>query len=308
MSIVLMLLFALLLDALFGEPEWLWDRYPHPATVIGKAINWFDETLNTGENRKAKGAVMLACLCLGAFVFGRFVQVIPDGGLLEIVGGAILLAHRSLTEHVEDVADALRNGLANGQESVSMIVGRDANQLDESGVARSAIESAAENFSDAVIAPAFWFLLLGLPGILLYKVVNTADSMVGYKTKEYSDFGYASAKLDDVLNWIPARISAVLICLSNLKPEAFATARRDADLHRSPNAGWPESAVAGVLNIALAGPRSYDGQMTDDPFVNPDGKKDLGPIDVEDSVAVINKSWLGLFLTLGVLVILSWLF
>ena len=308
MSIVLMLLLALILDALLGEPEWLWDRFPHPATVIGRAINWFDETLNTGENRKAKGAVMLACLCFAAFVVGRFVQVIPDGGLLEIIGGAILLAHRSLTEHVEDVADALRNGLTNGQESVSMIVGRDANQLDESGVARSAIESSAENFSDAVIAPAFWFLLLGLPGILLYKVVNTADSMVGYKTKEYSDFGFASAKLDDVLNWIPARISAALICFANLKPEAFAIVRRDADLHRSPNAGWPESAVAGVLNIALAGPRSYDGQMTDDPFVNPDGKKDLGPIDVEDAVSVINRSWLGLVLTLAVLVILTWLF
>lgn len=302
MSVFLMLLIALILDAVFGEPDWLWDRYPHPATLMGRAVNWFDEGLNKGGMRRIKGVITIISLCFTGYVLGKIIQFIPDFGLLEILGAAVLIAHRSLIQHVEDVAEALRGGLNAGRDSVAMIVGRDSNQLDESGVARSAIESAAENFSDAVIAPAFWFLLFGLPGIVVYKIVNTADSMIGYQTKEYSEFGYAAAKLDDLMNWIPARLTAGLICVANWDRAAFDVVLQDAGMHRSPNAGWPEAATAGVLNIALSGPRSYHGVMTDDPFVNDTGKKTLEATDIEDAVAVLNRSWL---LFVGLLVVIS---
>ncbi|MBV1865208.1 MAG: adenosylcobinamide-phosphate synthase CbiB [Rhodobacteraceae bacterium] len=308
MSIFLMLLIALVLDAVLGEPEAIWDKYPHPATVMGRAVNWFDETLNQGTLRRIKGIASIIALCFAGFIIGWIIQWLPDFGILEILGAAILLAHKSLIQHVEDVAHALRSGLHAGRASVSMIVGRDSHQLDETGVARSAIESAAENFSDAVVAPAFWFLLGGLPGILVYKLVNTADSMIGYQNKEYGEFGYGAAKLDDLMNWFPARITAVLICAANFDWRAFEVVREDAGMHRSPNAGWPEAAVAGVLNIALAGPRSYDGEMNDDPFVNASGKKDLHANDIEDTVAVINRSWLGLIALLSLVVLLGWLF
>lgn len=307
MSVFFMLLIALILDAVLGEPEWLWNRYPHPATLMGRALNWFDETLNKGNLRRIKGVITVVSLCFVGYALGRIIQLIPDFGLLEILGAAVLLAHRSLIQHVEDVAEALRGGLHAGRDSVAMIVGRDSKQLDESGVARSAIESAAENFSDAVIAPAFWFLLLGLPGIIVYKIVNTADSMIGYQTEEYSEFGYAAAKLDDLINWVPARITAALICLANWDRKAFDVVLQDAGMHRSPNAGWPEAAMAGVLNIALSGPRSYHGVMTDDAFVNEAGRKTLTATDIEDSVAVLNRSWLlfGAFLT--VVSVILWL-
>lgn len=308
MSIFLMLLIALILDAVFGEPERLWNKISHPAAMMGRAVNWFDETLNFGSKRRIKGIITIGFLSTVALVIGGLIQWLPDYGILEILGAAILLAHNSLIQHVEDVAHALRSGLHAGRASVSMIVGRDSNQLDEVGVARSAIESAAENFSDAVIAPAFWFLIAGLPGILVYKLVNTADSMIGYKNKEYAEFGYGAAKLDDLLNWIPARITAVLICAANFDLKAFNVVRADAGMHRSPNAGWPEAAVAGVLNIALAGPRSYDGEMTDDPFVNATGKKDLQANDIEDTIAIINRSWLGFIALLLLAVLLGWLF
>ncbi len=307
MSVFLMVVIALVLDAVFGEPDWLWNRYPHPATLMGRAVNWFDESLNKGTMRRIKGVITVLSLCVIGFVLGKIIQIIPDFGLLEILGAAILLAHRSLIQHVEDVAEALRGGLTAGRDSVAMIVGRDSNRLDESGVARSAIESAAENFSDAVIAPAFWFLLLGLPGIVVYKIVNTADSMIGYQTEEYSEFGYAAAKLDDLMNWIPARLTAGLICLANWDSKAFDVVLRDADMHRSPNAGWPEAAMAGVLNIALSGPRSYHGTMTDDPFVNDAGKKTLGATDIEDAVAVLNRSWLLFVGVLAVVTVIGWL-
>ncbi|MCP5074745.1 MAG: cobalamin biosynthesis protein [Rhodobacteraceae bacterium] len=308
MSFVSMLLIALILDAVFGEPDWLWSRIPHPAALMGRGINWLDEALNKGSMRQAKGILAIAVLSITAVLIGAVIQRLPDFGVLEIIFAAILLAHRSLTQHVEDVAVALRSGLSTGRESVSMIVGRDSKQLDESGVARSAIESAAENFSDGVVAPAFWFLLLGLPGILLYKVVNTADSMVGYKNREYAEFGFGAAKLDDLLNWVPARITAAMICLINLDREAFETARVDADLHRSPNAGWPEAAMAGVLGVALSGPRSYEGKMTEDPYINSHGKRQLGPADIEDSVAILNRTWLCLVAVLGFIALVFWIF
>lgn len=294
-----MLILALIIDAVFGEPDWLWGRFPHPAALFGQMIAWADKTLNTGPRRKLKGGLALAAILLFVIIAATILSRISLFGLLETAGAAILLAHTSLKDHVRDVSIGLSQGLIEGRRAVALIVGRDADCLNESGVARSAIESAAENFSDGVVAPAFWFLLLGLPGIVFYKLVNTADSMIGYRCEKYADFGFAAARLDDLVNWIPARLTGGLICLVSWSRAAWGIMLKDARRHRSPNAGWPESAMAGVLDIALAGPRSYGGQMTEDPFLNDEGQRELSARDVSDSVTVLNRSWFGMLAILA---------
>jgi len=280
---------AMLLDALLGEPKWLWDRVPHPTVLMGQGIAWLETRLNTGKDRRAKGIVLVIMLVVGALISGAILSAF--GPLVEIIIGAIVIAQRSLADHVSDVANALRLSLGDGRMMVARIVGRDVNALDRSGVARGAIESAAENLSDGVVAPVFWFALLGLPGLLAYKVINTADSMVGYKNDRYEDFGWASARLDDLVNWPAARLTAMLMALVHLRPEAMGVALRDAGLHRSPNAGWPEAAMASVLGVALSGPRSYDGTLRDEPYVNPEGRRTLGPDDIDASVTALWKTW-----------------
>jgi len=302
------LLIALLLDACFGEPKQIWDRIPHPAVLMGRLIDRADRRFNAGQARKLKGVALIAALCLAAYLLGRFIVWLPDFGSLEILLAAILLAHRSLMDHVKAVADALRISTKGGREKVALIVGRDTTDMDASDISRAAIESAAENFSDGVVAPAFWFLVLGLPGILIYKIVNTADSMIGYMTPRHRAFGWAAARLDDVMNWIPARLTGAMICLISRKPEAWSTMARDAQYHRSPNAGWPEAAMAAALQIALSGPRSYHGARTQDPYVNADGRKTLTAHDIDASISILWKAW-GLLLALTlVFAILSALF
>ncbi|MEM7439910.1 MAG: adenosylcobinamide-phosphate synthase CbiB [Pseudomonadota bacterium] len=308
MGSFMMAVLALALDRVFGEPEALWNRVPHPATLMGRVINTLDETLNRGEMRRIKGFVALAILVLLAAIIGYIIYWIPDFGILEMLIAAVLLAHKSLVDHVREVAQALREGLPQARNAVSLIVGRDTGSMDDSAVSRAAIESAAENFSDGVVAPIFWFLILGLPGILIYKVVNTADSMIGYENEEYAEFGYASAKLDDLLNWIPARISAALICLAHFDRGAMDVVFEDADMHRSPNAGWPEAAMAGVLGVALSGPRSYGGFMTQDEYVNPNGKMSLGADDIDRSVAALNRSWAALVAVLALPMLITLIF
>lgn len=295
MSTATILCLALLLDALLGEPKWLWDRLPHPAVLIGRAISWMDTRLNTGSSRKLKGVVVVLALGIGGWILGHALAWL--GWLPTVVIAAILLAQRSLADHVKDVADALRVSLEDGRTSVAKIVGRDTRPLDESGISRSAIESAAENLSDGVIAPAFWFLIAGLPGLLIYKAVNTADSMIGYKNETYKDFGWASARLDDVLNWIPARLTAALIAITHGGLNLWRDIREDASLHRSPNAGWPESAMARALNIALSGPRTYENRLEDYPFVHAFGRKSLSANDIDAAVSALWRAW-GLFLVI----------
>jgi adenosylcobinamide-phosphate synthase len=284
---------ALLLDAAFGEPNWLWSRLPHPAVVMGRAVGWLDARLNTGENRKAKGVIALLALVLGAGLTGAVMSAIPDGGLLEVLAAAILLAQRSLVDHVRAVGDALRLSLADGRRMVARIVGRDTSALDEAGVARAAIESAAENLSDGVVAPALAFLVFGLPGLMIYKITNTADSMIGHRTPRHEQFGWASARFDDLLNWIPARLTAALILLTHGRFDP-APVLRDGPLHRSPNAGWPEAAMAVVLNVALSGPRSYNGVMTAFPWVWPEGRADPGPDQIDAACSALWRAWAGL--------------
>ncbi|MEO0676514.1 MAG: adenosylcobinamide-phosphate synthase CbiB [Pseudomonadota bacterium] len=291
---------AMVLDAILGEPRWLWSRAPHPAVLMGRAIGWADARFNHGTTRRAKGVCLAAALLVGGLLIGALIA--SFGWPVEAIAAAILLAQRSLSDHVSDVARALRDSLAQGRRSVAMIVGRDTASMDEPAIARAAIESAAENLSDGVIAPIFWFAIGGLPAMLAYKAINTADSMVGYLTPKHAEFGWASARLDDVLNWVPARLTALLILAVHFRPEAWHDVKEEAPKHRSPNAGWPESALARVLGIALSGPRAYEGEMRDFPFVNPRGRRDLGPSDIDAAVESLWRTW---SLTLAIVILIA---
>ncbi len=293
MNHVEILLIAIILDAIFGEPEWLWNRIPHPIQIVGDCIRWFDEKLNTGPIIKIKGFITISILVIVSGLLGWALTAVPDFGIIEVIIVSILLAHKSLVQHVMNVAVALAQDVKQGRFEVAKIVGRTTDHMQPSDVSRAAIESAAENFSDGVMAPALWYLFFGLPGIIIYKVVNTADSMIGYKTEKYSNFGYAAAKLDDIMNWVPARISSALICLTSKPRDSFDIVLNDAPLHRSPNAGWPEAAMAAVLNIALAGPRYYEGEKVDYPYVNSNARHQLDTEDIRRSVSTLNIVWAG---------------
>lgn len=285
-----LLLPALALDAALGEPRWLWSRWPHPAVLMGRAVEALDHRLNRGGARRARGAAAVTVLSLGAGAAGALIAAMPDFGLLEVIAAAVLLAQRSLVDHIAAVAAGLRLSLAEGRAAVARIVGRDTAAMQPPDVARAAIESAAENLSDGVVAPAFWFLVAGLPGMMIYKAVNTADSMIGHRTPRHEAFGWAAARLDDVLNWVPARLTAGLIALAH-GVGTWRAIRRDAGLHRSPNAGWPEAAMAVALDVALSGPRSYHGRVQDFPWVWPEGRRDAGAADIDRAVAVLWRTW-----------------
>jgi len=295
MSTTAILLCALLLDALLGEPRWLWLRLPHPAVLMGNLIGWCDHRFNKSPRQKLNGVIVMLLLAIGAVVIGAILASM--GWLLELLIAAILIAQKSLVEHVGAVAKGVRRSTEEGRAAVAMIVGRDTAQMDDSAIARGAIESAAENLSDGVIAPAFWFLIGGLPALLLYKITNTADSMIGYRTPRHEAFGWAAARFDDLLNLIPARLTAFLIALPFTLFRRLGTIRAEAQLHRSPNAGWPEAAMAYALGVALSGPRSYDGEMRDFPFVNETGRKNISASDIEAACRALWVTW-GVFAAL----------
>ena len=289
MSTATLLLFAMLLDAVFGEPKWIWTRLPHPAVLMGNLIKWCDTHYNHGQSAKRNGVVTLIALVLGAAVLGYVISLF--GGFLTIIITAILLAQKSLVHHVKAVAGGLRMSLSEGRQQVAMIVGRDTKNMDQAAVARGAIESGAENLSDGVIAPIFWFLIGGLPALMVYKIVNTADSMIGYRTERHEDFGWASARFDDLLNFIPARITAALIAVPAGVHGQWRDIIADAKLHRSPNAGWPEAAMARAINVALSGPRAYEGQMQNFPLVHPTGSFIAGSADIDAACLILWKAW-----------------
>lgn len=291
-SIPLILLAALALDAALGEMGPVFRRLPHPAVLIGRAVAAFERALNRPglapdalRWRGATTVIVLVVLAGGVgLAIAMFARASPWLWPVEALAVAILLAQRSLYVHVQAVADGLdRDGLDGGRDAVRHIVGRDPMSLDAHGVGRAAVESLAENFSDAVIAPAFWYLVLGLPGILAYKTINTLDSMIGHKTARYLHFGMVAARLDDLVNLVPARLSGLWIAIAALPRGRFAAAirsmQRDARTHRSPNAGWPEAAMAGALNIKIAGPRRYAGEIVEAPFIGP-GTPDVAPRDI----------------------------
>lgn len=289
----------MVVDAVFGEPAWLWSRLPHPAVLFGRAVQFLDDRLNTGSACRIRGMFALFILATAGLLAGKLLSV--GGPLVEIICAAILLAQRSLVQHVAAVADALRVSPAAARDSVAMIVSRDCRNMTEAQIARSAIESAAENLSDGVIAPAFWFLIAGLPGLILYKVVNTADSMIGYRNARYHAFGWAAARTDDLLNLIPARLTGLMIALLSGQRAAWPAIALDARQHKSPNAGWPEAAMARALGIALAGPRSYDGQMRPLAWVNGTARRDIGATEIDAAVGMLWRVWrLALFLVIAI--------
>lgn len=306
-EILVILVAALVLDRLVGDPDWLWRRIPHPVVLFGAMIGWCDRTFNRrrfgNDGLRIAGALVIAGLLLWSVLCGwllhrLLMQMGLFGWLIEIVVVAIFLAQKSLADHVSRVAVGLRvDGLQGGRWAVSMIVGRDPETLDAPAVCRAAIESLSENFSDGVVAPAFWYALLGLPGLLVYKMLNTADSMVGHKTPKHLHFGWASARLDDVANIPAARLSILLIAAGaairlgrRAARNAMGTALRDNGLHRSPNSGWPEAAMAGALDVQLTGPRIYAGVRVEEPMINASGRADATVGDVETGVAVFHAA------------------
>jgi adenosylcobinamide-phosphate synthase len=292
---------ALAFDALIGDPDWLWRRLPHPVAVMGSCIGFLDRTLNretwSPAQRKLAGAGVVILLLIISALIGVLIETalrhIWFGNVLLGLVASVLIAQRSLYQHVARVRAAFADGgLAEAREAVAMIVGRDPDQLDEAGVCRAAIESCAENFSDGVVAPVFWLALFGLPGLIAYKAINTADSMIGHRSARHESFGWAAARLDDLVNLIPARLSGLLLAaVAPMAKGAVATAlqvmRRDAAKHRSPNAGWPESAMAGALGLALAGPRRYGEQVVDDPFLNAEARKEASPGDIDRALDLL---------------------
>lgn len=310
------LFIAILADATLGEPHWLYRRVAHPIVAIGAVIAWGDRRFNRASDAPAKrrraGAGLTLALVLLALGLGWVIQALllalPLGSLWLGLAMSTLLAQQSLYIHVADVAKAMSlSGLEGGRIAVARIVGRDPEALDIGGVARAAIESLAENFSDGIVAPIFWGLVLGLPGMLAYKVINTMDSMIGHKSPRHLDFGRAAARLDDLVNLPASRLSALaLIVAAVWQPGADARAaaravRRDAKRHKSPNAGWPEAAMAGALGFAIAGPRSYHGRLVSDPWMNDGGRWQLTATDIRQALGLYWRACV--ILAVGVLTV-----
>lgn len=298
---------ALALDAAFGWPGALYRRVGHPVGLFARIIagceaRWI-RVDHSFTKRRALGVLTLVLLLLVAGGLGLGFQhlLLATLGGWSWIGVAILawpaLAQRSLFDHVRAVAERIDAGdLPGARDAVAMIVGRDTAALDEAGVSRAAIESLAESFCDGAAAPLFWLLLLGLPGVWAYKAVNTADSLIGHREERWRAFGWAAARTDDLANWLPARLAGVLICLAG--GGGWRTLWRDARKHASPNAGWPEAAMAGALGLRIAGPIAYDGVMHDKPWIG-DGTNTAGGEDIDRALAVYVRACLLLWLIAG---------
>ncbi|MET3926487.1 adenosylcobinamide-phosphate synthase CbiB [Devosia sp. 2618] len=306
---------ALILERRLGYSPRLVAAVGHPVMWFGTIIDFLETRLNTPERtarqRRDAGIValggLLVLLLVIAVAAQQALRAIPGGWLLEILVATPFLAQKELGRAVEAVATALRTSLEAGREAVSHIVGRDPQTLDEAGVARAAIETLAESTSDGVVAPWFWLVIFGLPGIALYKAINTADSMIGHMNERYRDYGWAAAKLDDLVNWIPARLTSLLITAAcfftpHASPgSAWSIADRDASKHASPNSGWPEASFAGALGFKLGGPRSYDGERVDLPSFG-DGKSELVGSDILRALVLYHST---LNVLLGVSVVMA---
>jgi adenosylcobinamide-phosphate synthase len=295
---------ALVIEALVGYPDWLVQSIGHPATWMGRMIGLLDDTLNresmSRAGRRVAGvvSVLIVITVAGAiaYVLERSLFCLPLGAVFVALAASTLLAQRSLHAHVERVAVALeQEGLAAGRKAVAHIVGRDTQALDEAAVARAAIESLAENFSDGVVAPALWLAIGGLPGAAAYKAINTADSMIGHRTGRHDAFGWAAARLDDLVNLPASRLSGLLLIAAAATTSRRAAAQawravvRDAPHHRSPNAGYPEAAMAGALDLALAGPRVYAGVEIEDAIMGR-GRRAATAADIRTALALFRHA------------------
>lgn len=299
MSIIWILIAAMVLDIAMGDPAWLFKYVAHPIVYVGRMIDFFDKSFNQwrlGKNPLIfRGyAVMITLFIFGLligwgleFIIGLSIFLVP----IKIFIIAIFLAIRSLYTHVKDVYHALNEGLNEGKAAVAKIVGRDVTKMTEISITRAAIESLAENMSDGVIAPIFWYLVGGLPGLIAYKFINTADSMIGHKSFQYIHFGRAVALCDDILNYVPARITAGLFLIMGFLGGGFAKTKaiwkclwQDAVRHVSPNAGWPEASMAAMMNIALGGPRIYGNEKVEGIWLNQDGREILHRADIKQAL------------------------
>ena len=283
--LILPLLLGWLLDFIFGDPS----RLPHPIVWFGKMISWGEHRLNKGSHRIAKGAVMAIVLILMVFfVVWGLKRVVPNMVLWLILDTIIIfycLAGTTLIREVREVFLALDRSLDEGRKQVARIVGRDTSQLSAQEVRTAALETLAENLSDGVIAPLFWFALLGTPGMLAYKMVNTLDSMIGYRTERYKDFGCWAARIDDVANYIPARLTALLMVIASGKLSLLKFVSKNGRKHASPNSGYPEAALAGALNCRFGGPHYYFGELFDKPYIG-ENERELTTRDMRTAVRI----------------------
>ena len=293
---------ALLVEGFVGYPTALQSRIGHPVQWIGVLINYLDEGLNDPEATPASNRLngffailaLLICCALPAYLAARLLMLVPYGWVLNMVIATAFIAQKSLSDHVQAVADALPHSLTDARLAVSKIVGRDPNHLDESAVAKAALETLAENASDGVIAPVFWYAVLGLPGLVAYKAINTADSMIGHKSEKYLNFGWAAARLDDLINLPASRLTGGLFCLAaftrgkQAAQNAWNAMWRDASKHNSPNAGWPEAAMAGALGLQFGGPRSYGDEVLHLPTMG-NGRPRQDEKDISEGLALFRN-------------------
>jgi adenosylcobinamide-phosphate synthase len=315
---LLVLVGALVLEAAFGYPDWVYQRIGHPVSWIGSLIRTLDTRLNneneTAGARRSAGILALGILVIATGLIAWVVERVLDyrsfGPFFIAILASTLIASRSLYDHVEAVAAALDQwGLEEARIAVSRIVGRNPQTLDAHGVARASIESLAENASDGVVAPVFWFAILGLPGLVVYKAINTADSMIGHRTPRHEAFGWAAARLDDLVNLPASRLTGLLFALAAIvvprasAAGAFEAMPRDASKHRSPNAGWPESAMAGALGLKLNGPKTYGDKLVEDAYMG-DGRRDATAEDIHAALRLATVAW---FLMVALLLLLAFI-
>jgi adenosylcobinamide-phosphate synthase len=294
---------ALLVERSVGYPDALFRVVGHPVQWIGALITWLDARLNTAQQiaveGKLRGAasivVLLAATIIPAWMLADFLSRFSWGWITEALIATAFIAQKSMRDHVVDVVHALSSSLSAGRTSVGKIVGRDTTQLDESGVAKAALESLAENTADGIVAPVFWYAVLGLPGLVAYKAINTADSMIGHKSEKHLHFGFVAAKLDDLVNLPASRLTALFFAaaaaITNVADgkRVLASVWRDASKHRSPNAGWPEAAMAGALNVRFGGPRNYDGEYVDLAYMG-EGRDEFTRADISSGLVIYDRS------------------
>ncbi len=303
---------ALVAENLIGYPKFLQEKIGHPVQWIGLLVALLDQKLNQSGDKQSDGrldgiaalGILIAAAGTLGLVLHTILAYIPGGWLVNLALATTLLAQQSLRKHVHDVKIALGVSIERAREDVSKIVGRDPNNLDDSGVAKAAIESLAENTSDGIVAPALWYAIAGLPGLFIYKAVNTADSMIGHKNEKYLHFGWASARFDDLINLPASRLTTLIFIAiaatrsTTLAKTTWKIMRRDAGKHQSPNAGWPEAAMAGTLGLSLGGPRQYEGETIELPYMG-DGRKVISREDIENGLKVFDQSMLALASLLG---------
>jgi adenosylcobinamide-phosphate synthase len=302
---------ALLIERFAGYPKPVFEKIGHPVQWLGKLVAWLDESPRRNGKSPAetrlRGCVAIVVIVIAAFIpsyiAARILETISIGWIVEALFATSLIAQKSMRDHVVDVFKAFDQSLPAARAAVARIVGRDPADLGESEVAKAALESLAENTSDGIVAPVFWYALLGLPGIAVYKAVNTADSMIGHKTEKHLHFGWAAARLDDLLNLAPSRLTGLLFAATD--PTNFKNScrimLRDAPRHGSPNAGWPEAAMAAALGLAFGGPRTYQGERLDLPRMG-EGRDRLTKRDIKRGLKLYNHA---LWLLFAVVLVLS---